>query len=108
MGGGTGVTPFLTFLPKLLIALENQQQIIKQEQPTSFGDGLESGDGIRKSSTAASTTASFLWCCRDEALIRHVANTYLIPLFRAHPMEEHRGGISEDNDVPKVHLMIYN
>jgi hypothetical protein len=67
--GGVGVTPFLTFLPILL----------KEFLSSTDNDG--DGDGNRNDKLSTLKTVSLLWCCRDEALIKHVIRSYLLPLF---------------------------
>ena len=79
--GGTGVTPFLTFVPKLL-------QLLQQADSCN------------------NLAVSFLWCCRDEALIEHVLTAYLLPLFRTtlHQETQH----DNNNGSSRFRLMIYN
>ena len=74
--GGTGVTPFLAFLPQILSLVNN---------PASDNAPI----------------VSFLWCCRDEALIRHVVKAYLLPLVE-------RAQKSKQSSGAKLRLMIYN
>jgi len=83
--GGTGVTPFLTLLPKLLT------NFLHQQEETYQGPDV----------------VSFLWCCRDEALIKHVVTTYLLPLLEMTQQQQEHSGSHESNDT-KFRIMIYN
>jgi len=91
--GGTGTTPFLTFLPRLLsavLSLEGENHHPGGNRGitgTEAGNGSAHGDGCGEESSGGESSSSslsvvtFLWCCRDEDLIGHVVENYLLPLF---------------------------
>jgi len=107
--GGTGVTPFLTFLPKLIRYHQMQSASIeaKASNDVCNSDGLESFGSTNSSSQV---TVSFLWCCRDEALIRHVITTYLLPLFQniQEQQPEHKGAMEANDKGARFRIMIHN
>ena len=98
--GGIGVTPFLTLLPMLL----------KEFSPSLYNDS----DDTRNDKLSTLNTVSFLWCCRDEALIKHVIRSYFLPLFHHNQntildREDGVGGVFTSNtNCVRFKLMIYN
>jgi len=127
--GGTGVTPFLTFVPKLIRVLTQTISAVSSGTMENLGieggvsGSLDSSSPDFSSETSQETTGSlslktvsFIWCCRDEALIRHVLQTYFLPLFRAqqHQLKLLESGNSLQSDGPnnpfgvRFQLMIYN
>ena len=98
--GGIGVTPFLTLLPMLL----------KEFSSSLYDDS----DDNRNDKLSTLNTVSFLWCCRDEALIKHVIRSYLLPLLHHNQntildREDGVGGVFTSNtNCVRFKLMIYN
>ena len=114
--GGTGVTPFLTFLPRLLLHYKRFPSSRNDANNANYDDSSEGlvggigggGGGALGDGCNPPATVSFLWCCRDEALIKHVLATYLMPLFRMAPEPHGHERLSATKSGVRFRLIIHN